>query len=83
MPARECARRGTGEFPQEVREDPQIHMVAVVPNDRSSFCSNSDLMDFEQKEDLSFDQSGTTATIMIRHDQEIHMGWVGDSNVGG
>ena len=44
--------------------------------------AHADLMDFEQKEDLSFDQSGTTATIMIRHEQEIHMGWVGDSNVG-
>lgn len=43
--------------------------------------AHKDLQEFSAAEDIPFDVSGTTASIMVRHEQKIHIGWVGDSNV--
>jgi len=40
-----------------------------------------DLREFQGQESLNFDVSGTTATVLIRHEQKLHIGWVGDSNM--
>lgn len=41
--------------------------------------AQQELHDFASKEDLNFDVSGSTATVLVRDGQKIHMAWVGDS----
>ncbi|CAD7933454.1 unnamed protein product [Amoebophrya sp. A25] len=43
--------------------------------------SMEDLGQFSARENVNFDVSGTTAAVMIRHEQQIHLAWVGDSNI--
>ncbi len=43
--------------------------------------AQKDLLEFSEAEDINFDVSGSTATALIRHEQKVHIGWIGDSNV--
>ena len=39
-----------------------------------------DLRRFSEAENVNFDVSGSTAAVMVRHEQQIHLAWVGDSS---
>lgn len=47
--------------------------------DKSFVQCQEELLDFAAKNKLDFDLSGTTATVLLRNEQKIHIAWVGDS----
>ncbi|CAD7933891.1 unnamed protein product [Amoebophrya sp. A120] len=40
-----------------------------------------DLVDFGKKENVNLDVSGSTASVLLKHEQKLHLAWVGDSNI--
>eukprot|EP00391_Amoebophrya_sp_Ameob2_P003627 CAMPEP_0179000332 /NCGR_PEP_ID=MMETSP0795-20121207/10607_1 /TAXON_ID=88552 /ORGANISM="Amoebophrya sp., Strain Ameob2" /LENGTH=1026 /DNA_ID=CAMNT_0020693305 /DNA_START=60 /DNA_END=3141 /DNA_ORIENTATION=- len=41
----------------------------------------TDLREFANAHGMNFDVSGSTCSVLVLHEQKLHLGWVGDSNV--